>query len=749
MFVAVAKAQYIRVLGSCLSDKGAQLFTHSAASLGPSVSWLGGTSGSLMQAEWWAKSSTQRECSAQAARIECKKEESEAKDAADQNPKPVSQLQHLPSLYQQFIHKSRYARWRTDERRRETWAETVGRYFDFMQAHLHQAHGYELSGSERNLLEGAVLRLEVMPSMRALMTAGPALDRDHTCAYNCAYLPVNHPSAFDETLYILMSGTGVGFSVERQYTTQLPVVRPLRRLGEGEQEEVVLVEDSKRGWAEALRIFITHLYNGEAPAWDLSGLRPAGARLHTMGGRASGPQPLHDLFCFASQLFDRARGRQLEPLEVHDLMCKIGEVVVSGGVRRSALISLSEVGEVSLREAKAGSWWTHAPHRSLANNSAVYKADPEDQDQSGRPAAGVFMQEWMSLYESKSGERGIFNRAAAEKQVLRSGRRQGGHEWGCNPCSEIILRPFQFCNLTEVVVRSTDTVEELERKVEVAAILGTFQATLVDFEYLSSRWTCNTQEERLLGVSLTGILDHPLLSGQSPTDSSTLPLPSVLRSLRAAAVATNARCSAQLGIPASTAITCVKPSGTVSQLVDAASGVHARHAPYYIRTVRGNNQDPLTGFMRAAGVPWAPCVARPNDTTVFSFPMRSPAGALTRLDLTALQQLDLWLTYQRHWCEHKPSVTISVKEEEWMGVGAWVWEHFEEVSGISFLPFSDHTYAQAPYQDCDEASYNALTESLPQYFSWDGLETFELEDNTKTGQEFACTSGSCELVDIK
>jgi len=630
---------------------------------------------------------------------------------------------YLPTDYQNFIALSRYARWKEDEQRRENWGETVDRYFDYMSDHLKKNHSYTITKALKDKLTEQIMSLGVMPSMRALMTAGPALDRCHVGGYNCSYIPVDSPRSFDECMYILMCGTGVGFSVERESVDKLPVVNEHFE----KSSTIIKVADSRPGWARALRELISLLYAGQVPTWDVSEVRPAGARLKTFGGRASGPAPLVELFHFCIQKFEGAKGRRLFPIECHDIMCKIGEVVVVGGVRRSALISLSNLGDDQMRHAKSGQWWENEGQRALANNSVAFK---------GKPEMGTFMREWTSLYESKSGERGIFNRKAAKVKASENGRREIDHEFGCNPCSEIILRPYQFCNLTEVVCRATDDLQTLTEKVRMATILGTLQSTLTSFKYLRKIWKDNTEEERLLGVSLTGILDNNIWSEE------------VLTILRDVAVETNKKLAKDLGIPQSTAITCVKPSGTVSQLVDSASGIHARHNDYYIRTVRGDNKDPLTQFMKESGIPNEPCVMKPDSTTVFSFPMKSPDGAVTRTQMSAIEQLEYWLMFQRHWCEHKPSVTVSVKEDEWMEVGAWVYKNFDEVSGISFLPFSDHTYAQAPYQDIDEAKYYALLNEMPESIDWSKLADYEKEDTTSGGRELACTADACEVVDL-
>ena len=626
----------------------------------------------------------------------------------------------LPTPYQNFIALSRYARWKGDAR--ETWSETVSRYIDSVVKPKAGDDTYTKN------IEQAILNLEVMPSMRAMMTAGKALERDNTAGYNCSYLPVDDPKSFDEAMFILLCGTGVGFSVERQFISKLPEVPELFV-----SDTIIHVKDSKEGWAKGFRQLLALLWAGEIPKWDVSKIRPAGARLKTFGGRASGPAPLVELFNFAVQTFKSAQGRKLSSIECHDLMCFIGQIVVVGGVRRSAMISLSNLSDDRMRHAKSGQWWETAGHRALANNSVSYTEKPDME---------TFMREWTALVESKSGERGVFNRQASKIQAAKNGRRDANYEFGTNPCSEIILRPYQFCNLTEVVVRATDTIEDLERKVRMATILGTIQSTFTKFPYLRKVWTTNTEEERLLGVSLTGIMDNLLMTSKNAG------LEKTLERLRHVAVTTNTEWSERLGIPASTAITCVKPSGTVSQLVDSASGIHARHSAYYIRTVRGDNKDPLTNFLKDQGVPSEPCAMKPDTTTVFSFPVQSPAGSITRNDMTAIEQLEMWLMYQRHWCEHKPSVTISVRDSEWMEVGAFVYKYFDEMSGVSFLPHSDHTYQQAPYQDCSKEEYQDLLSVMPTDIDWKKLSDYEKEDNTSGMQTMACTGDVCEMVDI-
>ena len=632
----------------------------------------------------------------------------------------------LPTKYQEFIHLSRYSRWLPKEGRRETWRETVTRYFDFFQEHLKQSCKYSLDKSLREELEDAVIHLKIMPSMRCLMTAGEALKRENIAGYNCSYVAVDRPQAFDEILYVLMNGTGVGFSVERQFVSNLPTVADEFH----PSDTTIVVQDSKMGWAKAFKELVAMLYHGQIPKWDLSKVRPAGAPLKTFGGRASGPEPLRRLFEFTKEIFQNAHGRKLSSIECHDIVCKTAEIVVVGGVRRSALISLSNLSDDRMRVAKSGQWWIDNGQRALANNSACYTEKPD---------IGIFMDEWKALYDSKSGERGIFNRESAKKIAEKNERRDVGYDFGTNPCSEIILRSREFCNLSEVVVRPEDTEHTLLNKVRLATILGTFQSTLTNFKYVSKDWKKNCVEERLLGVSLTGIMDNKWTAGKLNG------LDVLLKNLKQMSVDTNKEWSKKLKINQSAAITCVKPSGTVSQLVDSASGIHARHNPYYIRTVRGDKKDPLTKMMVEQGFPAEDDVMKPNDTTVFSFPIKCSPDAVFRQDLTAIEQLELWKTYQVHWCEHKPSVTISVKEEEWIDVGAWVYKNFDLMSGVSFLPYSEHTYKQAPYQDCNEKEYKDLMNKMPTSVDWNKLSEYEKSDMTVGSQELACSAGSCEI----
>jgi ribonucleoside-diphosphate reductase alpha chain len=606
-------------------------------------------------------------------------------------------MKNLPTPYQDFIHKSRYARWNEEEKRREDWNETVSRYVAYIDDHLKSKFKFSMDHVLREDLYNYILDLKVMPSMRAMMTAGEALDRDNICGYNCSYIPVDHPRAFDECMYILMCGTGVGFSVERENVDKLPIIAENFH----RSDTVITVADSRMGWAKSYKELVALLYSGQIPTWDVSSVRPAGAKLKVMGGRASGPEPLVELFDFTINTFKKASGRKLYPIECHDIMCKVGQVVVVGGVRRSALISLSNLGDDQMRHAKSGTWWETQGQRALANNSVSYKFKPE---------MGTFMREWVSLYESKSGERGMFNREASDKQVARNGRRD-------------------------------DTLQDLKQKVRMATILGTFQSTLTNFKYLRKIWKQNTEEERLLGVSLTGIMDHPVLS-------KTIDSTRWLKEMKDHAVLINQEYAKLLGIPQSAAITCVKPSGTVSQLTNSASGIHARHSEYYIRTVRADNNDPLTKLMKDEGVMNEPDVMKPDYTTVFSFPTMSPKGATVRKDVSAIEQLELWKIYAQHWCEHKPSITVTVKEDEWMDVGAWVYENFDIISGISFLPYDDHTYQQAPYQDCTKAEYSSALLKTPKEIDFSKLSIYEKEDGTTGSRELACTSDACEVVDI-
>ena len=640
----------------------------------------------------------------------------------------MSASNYLPSLYQQFIHKSRYARWLWDENRRENWDETVSRYFNFFEEHLKEMHNFDLDRGTRNYLEESVLTLKTMPSMRCLMTAGEALKRENVAGYNCSYVAIDNPRSFDEILYILMNGTGVGFSVESKFTEQLPVVADDFH----PSDTIIVVADSKLGWAKALKELIQLLYIGQIPKWDVSKVRAAGAPLKTFGGRASGPKPLNDLFNFCVTKFKGSAGRRLSTIECHDIVCKIAEIVVVGGVRRSALISLSDLSDDRMRVAKSGEWWTDNVQRALANNSYVAKDNVD---------VGIFMKEWLALYESHSGERGIFSRTASKKQAEKFGRRDPNYDFGTNPCSEIILRNREFCNLTEVVIRGDDNIETLKEKVRNATILGVFQSTLVNFKYLSKKWKENCEEERLLGVSLTGIMDNEFTNGLRGKET----LKNVLNELRTVAQDTAKEWANKIGIPVSAAITCVKPSGTVSQLTDAASGIHARHSPYYIRTVRADKKDPLAKMMVEMGFPVEDDVMKPDHTYVFSFPIKSPDHAVFRSSMTAIEQLELWLTYQREWCEHKPSITVSVKEHEWPEVGAWVWKYFSEMSGVSFLPFSEHTYQQAPYQDCDRETYEAFLTKMPKNIDWTKLAEYEKQDMTIGSQELACVAGGCEI----
>ena len=633
----------------------------------------------------------------------------------------------LPSIYQEFIHLSRYSRWLPEQKRRETWEETVARYFDFFEEHLRELLNYKLSKTTRTELEQAILNLEVMPSMRCLMTAGPALKRENLAGFNCSYIAIDSPRSFDEILYILMNGTGVGFSVERQFISNLPSIAENLY----DTDTTIIVADSKIGWAKALKELVSMLFVGQIPKWDLSKVRPAGTPLKTFGGRASGPEPLNELFKFVVNIFKNANGRKLTSLECHDIVCKIAEIVVVGGVRRSALISLSNLSDERMRGAKSGQWWVENVQRALSNNSAAYTEKPD---------MGIFMAEWKALYDSRSGERGIFNRIAAKDQAKKYERRNPNFDFGTNPCGEIILRSKGLCNLSEVIVRPEDKEEDLLRKIRLATILGTFQSTLTSYKYVSKEWKINAEEESLLGVSLTGIMDCPLLNQNTES------LPKLLEKMRLEVIKTNKEWAKKLDINESAASTTIKPAGTTSQLANTASGIHGRHAHYFIRTIRSDNKDPLCKLMKDMGFPYEADVTKAEHTTVFSFPVKSPGESVFRNDLTAIQQLELWLVYRNHYCEHNPSVTISVKEPEWMEVGAWVYKHFNEIGGVSFLPFSDHVYRQAPYQECTKEEYEKLLEKLPKNVDWTKLVDYENKDMTNAVQELSCVSGACEII---
>ena len=638
----------------------------------------------------------------------------------------MQNMTRLPTEYQQFIHLSRYSRWLENEGRRETWDETVERYFVFFEKHLKDNQNYTLAASLRNELKTAIINLEVMPSMRSLMTAGVALERSHIAGYNCAYVAVNNIRAFSESLFVLMNGTGVGFSVERQFVEKLPTIAEEF----SDTDTTIVVEDSKQGWAKAYKELISLLIVGQIPRYDLSKVRPAGARLKTFGGRASGPAPLEDLFKFTINTAKKAAGRKFSSIECHDIMCMIGSVVVVGGVRRAALISLSNLTDEKMRDAKTGAWWHENSQRALANNSVAYKEKPD---------IGVFMEEWLSLYKSKSGERGIFNRQSAKKTIEKLGdRRDAAYDFGVNPCGEILLRDREFCNLTEVIVRPNDTQESLARKIRLATILGTFQASLTNFPFLSSEWRKNCEEEALLGVSLTGIMDCEMMYAGDGA------LVALLEGFKQVAIDTNKEWAKKIHINPSAAITTCKPSGTISQLCNTASGIHTRHSEYYVRTVRADNKDPLCRMMKDMGFPCEPCVMKPEYTTVFSFP-QSAVGSVTRKDMTAIEHLRLWLTYKRHWTEHNPSITVTIKEDEWMEVGAWVYENFDEVCGVSFLPEDSGSYRQAPYQECNKEQYETLLSKMPQDVDWDLLKNYEKEDTTIGSQELACSAGGCDI----
>ena len=635
----------------------------------------------------------------------------------------------IKDFYRNFIHISRYARWIESENRRETWVETVDRYMSFMKTHLVTNHGYSENDKTFEEIRNAVIDHKIMPSMRALMTAGTALDRDHIAAYNCSFIAVDSPRAFDEAMYILMNGTGVGFSVEQKYMSLLPVVAEELY----KTDTVIVVDDSKLGWAKSYKELIALLYQGQIPKWDLTKVRPAGARLKTFGGRASGPDPLDSLFRFTIDIFRNAAGRRIKSIEAHDLMCKIGEVVVVGGVRRSALISLSNLDDFEMAKAKSGQWWEDNGQRALANNSAVYNI---------KPNTAQFLREWRNLYESKSGERGIYNIESVRKHVDKFGRRDSSKVMGTNPCGEILLRPNEFCNLTEVVIEADDKIEDLAEKVRLATILGTWQSTLTNFKYIRKTWKDNCEEERLLGVSLTGIY------GNKITSTNNKDLPGILDSLREESVLTNSQEADKLGINPSLSITCVKPSGTVSQLTGVSSGIHPWYSEYYLRSVRGDNKDPLTSFLKDAGIPNEPDVMKPEDTTVFYFPIKAPKNSVLTKDLSAIDHLEMWKTYRKHWTEHNPSVTINVREDEWLRVGSWVYDNFDSIGGVSFLPSSEHTYKQAPYQEITKEEYEKSLSEMPTTIDWSVLSLYETVDTTTGSQELSCVAGACEYVSI-
>lgn len=620
--------------------------------------------------------------------------------------------------YQEFIHKSRYARWMPEEKRRETWPETVSRYVDFW------IRRGQLNVSDSKKVWEAIHNLNVMPSMRCMMTAGEALDKDNVAGFNCSYLHIDHPRSFDELMYVLMCGTGVGFSVERNFINKLPVVAETFHA----TETTIVVADSKIGWASAFRELISLLYAGKLPNVNYSKIRPAGARLKIFGGRASGPDPLEDLFNFCSTLFQKAAGRKLTSIECHDVCCKVADIVVVGGVRRSALISLSNLSDQRMARAKSGEWWESEGQRRLANNSVAYTEKPDFE---------AFLSEMQTMYESKAGERGIFSRIAAQKIAARNGRRDSEQDFGTNPCSEIILRSNQFCNLSEIVVRPDDTLTSLKGKARIATIIGTLQATLTDFRYLRASWKKNTEEEALLGVSLTGIMDHSILGRHSDQ------LEQWLEELRNVTIETNKEWSAKLGVNPSTAITCVKPSGTVSQLVDSASGIHPRFSKHYIRRVRSDKKDPLAIFMSETGFPVEQDVMS-EQSAIFSFPTKSPDNSITVEQVGAMEQLQLWKTYQNFWCEHKPSITVYYTDDEFLEVAQWIWKNFDLCSGVSLLPYSDHVYKQAPYENINATQYQELLEQMPDV-DWNDLENYEQEDNTVGSQELACVGGACEL----
>lgn len=628
--------------------------------------------------------------------------------------------------YQDFIFYRTYSRWNDDLGRRETWQETVDRYMSFMRKNV----GDKLTFEEYQEIREAILKHEVMPSMRLMWGAGGPTARCNVSAYNCSYLAIKELRDFAETLYLLCSGTGVGFSVEKAAVDQLPVVQPQK----GVPSKYFVIDDSKEGWAEALHDCLHALFNGEDAIFDFSQIRPAGARLKTMGGRAAGPQPLMDLLEFTKEVVLARQGKKLRPIDVHDIMTKIGEIVVAGGVRRSAMISLSDLEDAEVQHAKDGRFWEHSAHRALANNSAVYKQKPTREE---------FLSEWDALRKSGSGERGIFNRGSLTEQV--PARRL--FEWngvvpalaGTNPCGEIVLKDKQFCNLTEIVARAEDTEETLLKKARIATILGTYQSTLTDFKFLSSEWKRNCEDERLLGVSITGQWDSPAVRDEQ-----------VLTRMKHVAQDTNSEYAKRFGINPSTAITCVKPSGTVGQLVNASPGLHARYSEYYLKRVRISVTDPLFKMLRDLGVPSHPEVGQGESTAntfVLDFPIASPQGAVTADKLSAIAQLEHWLMMKRSWTEHNPSCTIYIKDGEWEQVRDWIYEHWDLVGGLSFLPYEDHVYELAPYTPISKEEYEKLASLFPK-IDFSVLTRYEKDDETTGAQELACVAGGCELDGI-
>ena len=625
----------------------------------------------------------------------------------------------------EFIYYRTYSRWIDDEGRRETWVETVDRYINFMRENL----GKRLSDKEYSEVRQAILSHEAMPSMRLLQFAGKAARTTNVCAYNCSFIAPTKLEDFAEIMYISMCGTGAGFSVESQYIQQLPVIKRQS----GKLRHVHVIDDSKEGWCDALTLGLKTWYAGEDVQFDYSRLRPAGARLKTMGGKSSGPDPLRELLTFARATVLKRQGRRLTNLDAHDIICKIGEIVVAGGVRRSALISLSDLDDVEMRDAKKGQFYITEPQRSLANNSAVYNE---------KPGAEEFMREWLALMESHSGERGIFNRGGL-RETFPERRTKMLEERidtiGTNPCGEILLQPKQFCNLSEIVARAEDTPGSLMRKMKIATLLGTYQSTLTNFPYLSREWKEHCEEERLLGVSITGQWDSPAVRK-----------PEMLKKLRDAAVVYNREYAKRFTVSPSTCITCTKPSGTLSQMVDCASGMHPRHAPYYIRRVRIASTDALFQMLRDQGVPYHPEVGQNMETAttfVIDFPVKAPDAAIFRDQVPALELLEYWKDVKENYTEHNPSVTISVGDDEWLKTGNWVYENWKIVGGLSFLPRSNHVYKLAPYEEIDEKAYHELLERFA-HVDFSKIVTYEREDGTENKRELACASGTCEVEPV-
>jgi ribonucleoside-diphosphate reductase alpha chain len=637
------------------------------------------------------------------------------------------------SLYQQVIFKTRYARWVEEEGRRENWDETVKRYCDYFEDHLKEKHSHKIPRKVLKEVYDSIYNLEVMPSMRTLMTSGKALESAEVANYNCAFLVVDAVRAFSEHMYVLMCGAGSGFSVERRFTEKLPEVPEELH----PSDTTIIVADSRKGWCAAYNQYLNLLFAGNIAKVNVDKVRKEGTRLKTFGGYASGPGPLLDLFKHTEEIFRGAQGRQLRPIEVFSIMCYIAQIVVVGGVRRSATIALFDKDDIEMRTAKSGYWFNDPKrkHYAMANISAVFET---------KPAAAEFMDIWRDLVASKAGEPGILNRKAlweGAEAIGRATRYEDGSRipYGVNPCSEIVLQPYSFCNLTGAAIRPEDTLEDIKKKVRVATIIGTWQATVTDFDYLRKVWQSNVEDERLLGVCLAGIMDHPVLS-QTTEESARWE-----NELRELAWEVNKSIAEDIGINTTASVTAIKPAGNSGELYDVASGIHPRYAPYYIRSIRQSNGDPMTEFLKATGIPHEVSVQNARDS-IFYFPVKSPEGAICAKDRTAIQQLEHWLHMKRNYATHTISATVYVREHEWIAVGAWVYDNFNEVTGLSFLPYDDHIYQQAPYTPCSAEDYEKARGKMPEEIDWSLLKHFEQSDSTTVSQEFACTGGSCALT---